>query len=127
MVPQKHKISENCFMKNLETHFLWIEHGRRIQMSPRNHIFGIMNGRKGDFSVGHFIGCSVCHLHVLVGKRTVVPQKHKISQNCSLKNLKPHFLWIEHGRRIQMSPRNHISSMMAGRKGHFSIGQFIGC
>ena len=63
----------------------------------------------GQNGLAHFIGCSVSHLHVLVGNRTVVPQKHKISQNCSMKNLKTHFLWIEHGPRIQMSPKKpHI-------------------
>ena len=94
VAPPEHKISQNRSMKNLKTHFLWIEHGLRIQMSPRNHISGLMAGRKGQFSVGQFICCSVCHLHVLVGNRTVVPPKHKISQNRSMKNLKTHFLWM---------------------------------
>ena len=30
-----------------------------------------------------------------MGNRTVVPQKHKTSQTCSMKHLKTHFLWIE--------------------------------
>ena len=34
----------------------------------------------------------VSNLHVLVGNRTVVPQKHKTSQNRSMENLKTHFL-----------------------------------
>ena len=72
---------------------------------PRNPLFGIMPGRKGHFSGGHFITCSVSYLHGLVGKRTMVPQKHKVCQDCSMKNLKTHFLWIEHGFRIQMSPK----------------------
>ena len=47
--------------------------------------------------------------------------KQRISQNCLMKNVKAHFLWIEDGLRIQMSPRNHKSSIMAGKKGHFSV------
>ena len=46
-----------------------------------------MARRKGHFSAGHFIGCWVCRLHVLVGNRTVVPQKHRISQNCTGYNI----------------------------------------
>ena len=39
----------------------------------------------------------------LVGNRTVVPQKHKIFQSRSTKNLKTYFVSIKHGLRIQMS------------------------
>ena len=75
----------------------------------RNPMFGIMTGRQGHFSAGHFIGCSVSHLHVLVGNQTVVQQKHRKSPNCSTQNLKTYFLWIEHGLSIQMSPKKpHI-------------------
>ena len=31
---QKHKISQDCSMENPNTHFLWIGHGLRIEMSP---------------------------------------------------------------------------------------------
>ena len=80
-----------------------------------NHKSAIIVGRKGHFVVGHFIGCSVCHLHGLVGNRTLVPPKHGISQNCSMKNLKADSLWIEHGLRIQMTSRNHKCGIIGER------------
>ena len=81
----------------------------------KNHKSGIMAGRKGHFSVGRFIGYLVCHLHVLVGNRTVVPQKHKISQNCSMKNPKTHVLWIEHGQVWRVHTRKLRASKVADR------------
>ena len=78
--------------------------GRELDHGDR----GIMPGRKGHFSGGHFISCSVSYLHGLVGKRTVVPQKHRISQNYSIKNMTTHFFldrgWSQDSKESHETP-----------------------